>query len=587
METASDVLRRTVLIAFAVGIVVAAVALVVSRAGRARATATAAADLVTAQLVAADALLGLGAMEAARTHVVAAAEAARSEHDHLRVLRRAYAVPAADMEGWEWRYQLASAAHDSIPGSPAIQQTVAHAALRTGRAAEALAVVESTGGAHRESSTFQFLAAEALVATGAHAETLGGSSTGDRAELEARLTPDLLELVAAPSSRDPETLVELGKRFSLALIQDAALIHASRGNLSEASDLYERHLSTPAYHMAGFLIAYDAARLEVAESRLSSHRALQGDQALTLQLAADLALQLGRSADAAALYQRTTAVQPEFAWQPYLNLARLHSDAGDLVEALNVLAKALPLFPERVALTVAAARIYETAGRFEDRDALVARAAETLAAVDAPLIDLELAILELRGPALGADRLSGSLWQMAEAHPEHVRLQRVLATRVLSAGDLSRTMVVLRRVERGGATPPAWWHELSGVVAALQGRLPAAARALGRARDEDAQTWTTPYNLAIALAAAGLRDRARGELEEAERRLRVFGNLATAQALDTRQATAIIRTRLGEIHWHNGDLVAARRDLEFAAELDPGSTRARVLINRLVAAGGS
>ena len=575
MTLASGVRRYAL---YAVVLVAAATAItaVVVVSGRARAAASA--DRVAAHLQEADSLLGLGATPAARQPIVAAAGVARSEHDHLRVLKRALSAASAD-GGWEWLFQLARAAHDSMPGSPAIRQAVIYAALRAGRGADALAVVESGRGTADRGAAFQFLAAEALVAAGASA----GGASGAAAEL----APDLVDLVSAPSLRDSEALLALGLRMSPDLVQDAALRYAAEGELDTASDLYEQHLTDAVYDMPAFLIAYDAGRLETAQRRLAAHRATRGDEALTLQLAGDLALQDGRRGDAADLYRRVTSLEPTFAWQPYLNLARIHADAGDLVESVRVLASGLPLFPDAVPLTVAVARVYQTAGHLDDRDVLVERVAALLAELDVPALDLELALLELRGPTLGAERLSGSLWQLGEAHPGHQRLQRVLSTRVLAAGDLSSAAMVLRRVEAQGGVLPAWWHELRGVAAAMEGQLQPAVDALSSARTKDATSWTVPYNLAVVLSAAGRHDRAWQELEEAARRLREFGNAVGAGGLDTRQATARIRTRLGEVRWRSGDLAGARRDLEFATELDPAYTRARVMINRLVNATGN
>lgn len=509
------------------------------------------------RLAEADYELSLGYRERAVESLSAALRAAASERSLLSVLKRARAVALASGD-YAPLYRLSLAALERKAGSRRIGEVHLYAAARADSGGRAGLWLSRLAG-RRES--------EAVVAE-AHLR----GRTPAKGELdEERLSEGMRALLALRDERDPRGLEAAGALHGdPRLWQDAALGWMLAGETERALGALGRAGDLAAAAEPGVFMAYDAGRDEQALALLQT-RVLPAvkDRPDLAILRADLALLLGRRAEAETAYRNVLAGWPGYSWVPYLNLATLSEASGDRAAVEGLLARAHELFPESEEAALRYAVVLEAR---QDRtaalgvvEAYLERSPDSAAAA--------LRLLELRGTAATPAVYTAGLWDLLRRHPEDERLCRPLSLYLMGLRDYDGAAAALAEHDRAASgAGKAWVQEYRGVLSALQGDYAEATAALTRSIEAQA-TWRRHYNLAVVHAAAGRAQAAVESLRQAEELL--------PDAREGGAARAAIRAFVAEQLMALHDIQGARRECEYALDLDPVNHRARLVMRIL------
>jgi tetratricopeptide (TPR) repeat protein len=146
---------------------------------------------------------------------------------------------------------------------------------------------------------------------------------------------------------------------------------------------------------------------------------------------------------------------------------------------------------------------------------------------------------------------------------------------MLSSADLRSTALAINQhLSAAPASEDApWLLEARAMHAALSGDTTLAESLLvDKAVLED--SWQSRYNLAVILGAEARYSEGIAELMTAESLLPENGDSHAVYR-------SKIRSRLGEYYAALGDAISARRELNYAVELDPVNLQARLLLKKL------
>jgi tetratricopeptide (TPR) repeat protein len=177
-----------------------------------------------------------------------------------------------------------------------------------------------------------------------------------------------------------------------------------------------------------------------------------------------------------------------------------------------------------------------------------------------------------------AERYQAQLWSLFGEHPDSPLLCRVLAQQLLAAEDAAGAAAALDRFQfPTGDAPPAWLLELRGLIAALGGDYDRAAAMLSESYQRR-KSWRIRYNLAIVYRGQGNLEKSINELLQAGDELRQASDQGDIVA---RQRHSRIRSLAGELMLRMGKKDAARRESEYALELDPGNGQALLVLRML------
>jgi tetratricopeptide (TPR) repeat protein len=490
-----------------------------------------------------DARIAGGYLSKAEYELESAAAGRLSERGWLRLLKRARQIASATGR-YALLAELSGKAERSIPGSGALRQVSRYARLRAG-----LAAAPDPGQWAGADADLQFLLAEAAQAR----------APGRAQELAPELAA-LLEVVqAAP---EPGRLSALASRWQDAsLLLDAGLLWMAAGQTAQAAAAFARLPEGRTARELRLAAAYDSGAWEQALALAAEDPQPTTD--LTL-VRADLLRLLKRDPEAAGLYQEVIIRDPRFFWSPYLNLAGMLSEQGQPEAAGELYRKAWELFPDSE--EAAAAYVENLARTGADAFAPLAKALERFP----ESLPLRWLLLEMEREQTGPHRYQAGLRELYEEHPQSPELCRALASHLLALGDAPGAWAVLEQY-RGGDHEAAWALELRGLAKALEGKNAEAADWLRRSLESSANG-RVRCNLAAVLASAGDQQEAQSEL------MKSCGELAGRPRLESQA-----RSRLAESLLATGSRPAARREAAYALQLDPGNSRALLILATLEA----
>jgi tetratricopeptide (TPR) repeat protein len=526
-------------------------------AGAARARRSAQA-LYDRQLTQVDKDLSLGYFQRAADGIGKALRQARSEHHYLRLLKRAYQIASATGD-FSSLHSAARRAVEKLPGSRALRLLLVFSLLRLDGEPGS---IPSLASLIRDSTDAQNLVAEAALRGLSSPDSIRG------------LEPQLQSMLAISQLEDPVRLQEQGITKSDGRIAlDAALLWMQQGDVQSAHAAVAGEWTVPVPLEPRAFIAFDAGNYEECAALIDR---LPGSAArLDLQLIkADALRALKREPEAAALYQQVISGDAQFSWTPYLNLARIADHSGEKVAAGELRRKAFELFPESGAVLLDYGRSLYQAGESD----LAVKLLRELLKQDPQNAAARYLLLQMAAQSQPAERYQAQLWSLFGEHPDSPLLCRVLAQQLLAAEDAAGAAAALDRFQfPTGDAPPAWLLELRGLTAALGGDYDRAAAMLSESYQRR-KSWRIRYNLAIVYRGQGNLEKSINELLQAGDELRQASDQGDIVA---RQRHSRIRSLAGELMLRMGKKDAARRESEYALELDPGNGQALLVLRML------
>jgi tetratricopeptide (TPR) repeat protein len=512
-------------------------------------------ETLTSVLKEADAALESGRYERTESLLTRAFDLEKRADARLMVLKRSYRL-CRERGDYTQLAEWAGSARQSDPTNPALLRLAVLAQLRAGRpeAAQKILAERKTRRLIRSEPDLQYLAAEAA---------LRGPNNGQ----EVWLPPELKAIVSLERSVHPSALIEQGRvsgdpRYFL----DAALLWMRRGQAGNARALVMDELRD-AYHEAAAYISYDAGAGEEAARRAALLVRAHPDRADYRRFYGDLLYQKRRYAEAQAMYIRALQLDPDAGWQLLLSLASALEKSGDSDSARFYTTRAYKEFPSVREVLFRYAGDLERAG-LKERAAGLVRSYLVKNPEDA-----ELQLLYLR--LSGAPYSGKELWKLFNRFPEDPGLARELIEYMLSSADLRSTALAINQhLSAAPASEDApWLLEARAMHAALSGDTTLAESLLvDKAVLED--SWQSRYNLAVILGAEARYSEGIAELMTAESLLPENGDSHAVYR-------SKIRSRLGEYYAALGDAISARRELNYAVELDPVNLQARLLLKKL------
>jgi len=518
-------------------------------------------------LAAADYDISLGYYRKSLESLQKAMGTAQGEYNYLRILKRAYII-SDNLEDYCILYKLSRQAQEKIPGSRDLKWIYLYSAIRCELAEQAAWKQLERKTKNQDT---QYLQAEAYL------RGLLDAAAVPEADLDSQLKR-ILSLVR---QRDPYQLQRLGTELDESRIQlDAAVLWMQEGDAQSAWAIIEGNEEDPLFTEPGIYIAYDAGFEEKALSYLETYPATL-DRSDLLIMQGDINLLLGNKSEAIRLYKRVVDAIPGYSWIPYLNLALLTESDGDRGSALEFRRRAFLNFPDSEEVVVSYARSLSLGGKRKSAREIVEQYVEKHPSSYKAL----LLLLDLKDTASSPALYQAGLWKLYNEHPDSALLCRKLFLYLIELNDLSGAATALRHYESTvQAIKQPWVFDYKARLAALNGDLAAAGELL-RKRLEISESWRARYNLALLLSRARQPEQAIEALIAAENSLLSprQGGVAAA-GYDLRQSQAFrsrIRSRIGEQYLALGDQDAARRECEYAIDLDVSNFHAHRILRIL------
>jgi tetratricopeptide (TPR) repeat protein len=471
--------------------------------------------------------ISLGYYQRALESLEKAQRGARGEYNTLRILKRVYQI-SYNLNDFSFLSAFARSAVERIPGSKELERIYLYAAVRADAEGGQWAVERLKRSRGVDSA---YLQAEAYFAglSDAPPDT-------DRA-------PELKQIMSLIAQTDPYQLQRLGTELDEPAIHlDAALLWMAQGDVEDAFTVINRNIGEPLFREPSIYIAYDAGHSQTALSLIQESRDRGGFTGrVDLQIMeADLRLILGDGGEATRLYRRIIATYPDNSWTPYLNLALVEEKEADRQSAYALRERAYGRFPSVGAVVMAYARSLKEIG---DRK-LAAQILQRYVEENTDDYQARLLLLDVQNTASSPVLYQAALWKLYNQHPdsrmlcEHLFLYLVEYRAILSAVRRDHAEA-LRLLEESLALEDSW-----------QGR----------------------FNLAVVLGKAGRSEEAIEQLIEAENLLPEEGK----QSYRSR-----IRSGIGEQYLILGDEAAARRECEYAIDLDLSNFHAHRILRIL------
>ncbi len=512
--------------------------------------------------------LSLGYSDKAFDVLQNALELAHSEYSLLRVLKRAFALSDSQRDYTKFAV-LARRAFQKIPGSTAIRGLVIYAGLRTGKGLSEQEKEELNkysfrprGSDETTQEWFQYLRAEAFFL----------SERGIDIRQES-ISPLLQSLISLNHLIEPTRIEKAGKEWQdERLLLDAAILWMKEGRPERAFEIIKNNLNKEKYDEPAVFIAFDAGRLEEAERRLKRVISIKPERTDLILLLADVYSLMKHDEQAQFYYHRTITAGPDFSWKPYLNLAALLEEDQDFEAAYLYLEKAFRNFPaEKEVILVYADSLTK---RGEKKQALAVL--ESFLKKHPRDSDANLKYLELSNSSGSPTVYQARLWNQYNLFPENEYLCKTLTTYLLEFGDLQGAKTALRQFEiNAGISDASWLLHFKGIVAALEENYLAASELLKKSLSGQ-DNWQVRYNLALVLKTDRKFSPALTELRKAENLL-----LEKTFAPEQNKYRSLMRSRLGEIYFSQGDIVSAKRELKYSLDLNPENLHSRLLLKNL------
>ena len=514
---------------------------------------------IDALLVEADYEISLGYYERALEDLKKAMAGARGEYNNLRILKRAYQI-SYNLNDFSILHGFALDAAERIPGSKKLEQIYLYAVIRSsaeGRKSAFDSLKRSRG-------DLAYLQTEAYFA--------GLADTLPDTESDPQLA-QIVSLVEQEGAEkpDPYQLQRLGTDLDEPRIHlDAALLWMAEGDAQSAFAVMNRHIGDPLFREPSIYISYDASHEQIALSLIQELRK-QGRIAdrVDLQIMeADLRLIFDEREQAENLYTRIIATDPAYSWTPYLNLASIAEQGEDRQTAYALRERAYARFPAVGAVVMAHARSLTERG---DRQ-LAAEILQSYLEEHSVDYQAQLYLLDVQNTASSPAVYQAALWKLYNRHPDSRMLCEHLFAYLLEFNDLSGAQSVLRHYQLAtGRSQEPWLLDYRAILAAVN-RNDAEAERLLRNRLEREDNWQARFNLAVLLGNSSSPEQAIEQLIEAEHLLPEERN----QYYRSR-----IRSRIGEQYLRLGDRAAARRECEYAIDLDVSNFHAHRILRIL------
>ena len=504
---------------------------------------------VEALLADADYEISLGYYEKALESLEQALRRALGEYSTLRILKRVYII-SYDLNDFFILNKFAKTASENIPGSLDLARIYLYSSIRSEISERAVNSLKKQRG------NLQYLQAEAYFR--GILNTLPDQNQD----------PELKKILSIVALRDPYQLQRLGTELDEPGIHlDAALLWMEEGDPESAFALVNRHAENPLFREPSIYISYDAGHEEISLIHLQSLNK-NADRADLLIVEADLNFLLDRKDDALRLYQNAITSHPGYAWTPYLNVALIAEQNGDRQTAHHFKEKAYQLFPDVGEVVLAYARSLSVTAA--DRQQAVEIVQKYLQQREEDY-EAQALLLDLQNTASSPALYQAALWKLYNQHPESRMLCEQLFLYLLEFNDLSGADSVLRHYQLATTrTQEPWLLDCRAILAVARQDYGEAIE-LFRDRLAREESWPARFNLGMLLAAARQPEQAIEELIEAE-------NL-----LGSRQGyfQSRIRSRIGEQYLSLGDTAAARRECEYAIDLDTSNFHAHRILRIL------
>ncbi len=474
----------------------------------------------------------------------------RGEYNSLRILKRVYQISYA-LNNFAILHDFAGHAADGIPGSEELKQIHLYASIRSS--------AEGSRRAVERTENLSYLRAEAYLA--------GFLDTPPKTDHD----PELTKIMSLPGSQDPYQLQLVGTDLDEPRIHlDAALLWMAAGDAESAFTVVNRHSDDPMFREPGIYISYDAGHEQTALSLL---RELQEQDGITdrvdLQvLEADLRLILGEATEASRLYRQVITSHPGYSWSAYLNLAAIAEKNADRQTAYALRERAYGRFPTIGQVVVTYARSLAEIGDRQGAAGILQGYLEE----HAYDYQAQLHLLDVQNTASSPVLYQAALWKLYNQHPESRMLCEHLFLYLLEFNDLSGAESVLRHYQLAtGKDQEPWFLDYRAVLSAVRGEVAEASRLLQqRLARED--SWQARFNLALLLGKTNRPTQAIEQLIEAEHLLPQERNSYYRSR---------IRSRIGEQYLLLGDEAAARRECEYAIDLDVSNFHAHRILRIL------
>ena len=496
-----------------------------------------------------DYALSLGYTLRAGDLLSVAADQAYGERNHLRILKRVYQIGklTGDFESLEI---YAGSALIKLSGSLAIKQAYAYAALRSARYSEALNAFEGTP----KNVPLQYLWAEANVVNDQTIPDI------DRLQQNLRQLISLLdEDRASVLERSAKTLGD--DRILL----DSALRWMAEEEPAQAFQLIDAGVAATFPEPSAY-IAYESGNLDQAARFIELLQPGEEKPELIL-LYADILRFLNRPAEAREQYQRLIVKLPEYSWMPYLNLAWLLEQEGEADAGRTVREDAFTLFPEEEQVVLSLAESLWISGDKGSAQRLIDDF------LDDDPTNLQAFLLRQKIVRGESPKLLGAaLWRFFNQYPDNKDLCDRLVIFLLNRSDLQSAIIALNQFDN--ASNPVQVAYLRGITAGLVQKYDASIQSFQESIAYR-NGWRNRYNLSLVLQA-------NRQYPEAIRTLLQAENLLSNRSADefmTEQSR--VRSRLAEVYLAYGDESAARRESEYALELDSTNLRARIVRKKL------
>lgn len=543
---------RIALAAAVMAVLVAAALLVLHvRASQARASS------IQSLLLHADREIGQGFYRIAAQDVRDAASLAQTRSAWLAVSKRALEI-GRDSKSYGLLAEVGRKAVANLPGSEDLWAIRVYAEIQRGNYGEAYRMAQGK----LDSSRYGSLKAEALLRAYPDLNPNQPPSGSDRTLIETIL------------SRDPALFETLGRELKNEdLMFDAVLLLAWRGEMDQAYSLLvslqsEKHLA------AGMLLSYDDNHLDAALNYYSSLSDSARSPELSL-LADDILVKQGEYDKAASGYETLIQSDPGAAWTPYVDLAWLAtSGKSKLVTpgvALGLLRTAQGYFPKEPAVVLAYARLADSLGETKAATEALSRFLSS----SPGNLDASLLRTELGGTGENPAYQESVLWALfyEASGAERARIARYLGWYLLGLHDFGGLEQIFAQYRQ--AQGDEWIPFYRGIEEGMNGNFAAGIKEFERAFAITPR-WQTLYNMGVLELKAGDARLAEQDFQKADSSF-----LAANESNTLSPQRAAILAGVAEALLADGNVAGARRELNYALDVDPASLRVSLLLQKL------
>ena len=460
----------------------------------------------------------------------------------LQVLKRAYKVSGGN-GNYDFLYSIATLASKDLPGSEEISAFLVYALLRSGRYERANALTQD----RLSGEKWKSLRNEVLL-------------TGK----ENVNTENLMFQII--NSRQPDLYKQAADLYQDArLYLDAALLYAKEGDLDTAFDL--RSFYHLLYPIPSVYISYDSGNFQPGLEEVKSLPQVDLRQEEKL-LVIDLLYNLGSRDAIENINTSLIRENPKISWIPYVNNAILLSKRGDYKDAYSSIQAGLVIFPENPELRLAGISIQHAMGRSDEAKKELSEFRQTtFSNVGVAILSYQLE----KSPAY-AKRLQSLLWELFLKEPDDVQNARYLASYLLHSRDFALLESMLLQAELSSGQME-WITFLSAVADVDRGSYEAAIEGFSSAFLLQ-ERWESQYNVGVIRLRSGKFSESLDSFRNAE-------VILTADGGFRKEDLARIRLRIAEAIWKQGDREGALRETQFALDLEPDLSQARLFLKLL------